>query len=126
MIRNFLDFIRSKDRFGHPISVNYKGSERHKTWFGTMLTLGVLILVLILISDKMLDTVSMSNATIQINERAIFKNEVDDAGVVNLSDLGLQIGFVVMEWGDKEDEEGVTNYGNHSNRPLPEGANYAN
>ena len=35
---------------------------------------------------------------------------------VNLSDLDLQIGFVVMESGDKEDEEGVINYGNHSNR----------
>ena len=108
------------------MSVNYKGSEKHNTWFGTMLTLGVLILVLIIISEKLLDTVSMRNATIQINERSIFKNEVDDAGVVNLSDLGLQIGFVVMEWGDKEDEEGVTNYGNHSNQPLPEGVNYAN
>ena len=84
------------------------------------------ILVLIILTEKTLDMVFMRNPTIQINERAIFKNEVDDAGIVNLSDLNLQIGFVAMEWSYKDDEEGVSNYGNHSNQPLPEGVSYKN
>ena len=126
MIRSLLDFLCSKDRFGHTFSVTYKGSDSHKTWFGTILTLIIGLLVLIILTEKTLDMVFMRNPTIQINERPIFKNEIDDAGIVNLSDLDLQIGFVAMESNYKDDEEGVSNYGNHSNRPLPEGVSYAN
>ena len=126
MIRSFLDFLRSMDLFGHHFNITYKGSDSHKTWFGTILTLIISLLVLLVLTEKTLDMVFMRNATIQINERPIFKNEVDDAGIVNLSDLDLQIGFVAMEWSDKDDEEGVSNYGNHSNQPLPEGVSYKN
>ena len=57
--------------------------------FGTVISLTVTVLVFIILSEKMLDIVYMRDPTVQVNKRPILKKEVEDAGVVNLSDLDL-------------------------------------
>ena len=43
----------------------------------------------------MLDMVYMRDPTVQVNKRPILKKEVEDAGVFNLRDLDLHIGFAI-------------------------------
>ena len=42
-----LDFIKSLDKYGHPIGVHYKGGSTHNTLFGSVFTLITNITVLI-------------------------------------------------------------------------------
>ena len=66
----------------------------------------------------MLDMVYMRDPTVQVNKRPILKTEVEDADVVNLRDLDLQIGFAVKRVEENDVTGGLDLKGIES---LPEG-----
>ena len=39
MTKRLLELFKSQDVFGHPISINYKGSDTYKTKLGAFVTL---------------------------------------------------------------------------------------
>jgi len=43
----FLDFILSRDKLGHGLSVNYKGSDSHPTKLGALLSIGIQLMAMI-------------------------------------------------------------------------------
>ena len=47
---SFAKFLLRRDRFGHPISVNYRGSETHQTWLGSLLSIGINFLVVFILA----------------------------------------------------------------------------
>ena len=86
--------------------------------FGTVISLTVTVLVFIILSEKMLDMVYMRDPTVKVNRRPILKKEFEDAGVVNLSDLDLQIGFAVKHY-ELNYDKGAYDF--KRAEPLPEG-----
>ena len=66
----------------------------------------------------MLDMVYMRDPTVKVNRRPILKKEFEDAGVVNLRDPDLQIGFAIIYAEYNEDTGGYDLKGTES---LPEG-----
>ena len=114
------------DRFGKPFHLNFKGSDTHNTWFGTILSILATTLLTIIVGEKMLDLVFMRGPTVLVNSRPILKKEVDDLGSMLISDYQLQIGFAVMKWEDKEKADGTIENVYSHNESLPEGAVYFN
>ena len=45
--------------------------------------------------QKTVDVVSMRDPDIKVNRRQIFKKEVEQAGLVNLSKHGVNVGFAL-------------------------------
>lgn len=91
-------FLLSQDRLGHRFSLNYKGKESHNTVLGTALSLAINILVLIILGQKAIDMHFMRDPTVQVNTRPIFKEEVDEVGLMHLRDYKMQIGFAYEIW----------------------------
>ena len=79
-------FLMSRDVLGHPLSVNYKGSDTFQTKLGAFISICVKALVLTQLILKLLDTVNMSDPSILAYERPIYQDELDDLGVVNLKE----------------------------------------
>ena len=75
----FTKFLQSQDRLGHPFSLNYSGSETHKTWLGTGLSLVINVLVLIILAQKSIELIYMTDPNVQVNTRPIFKKEIEEA-----------------------------------------------
>ena len=88
-MKAFANFLLGQDRLGHRFSLNFKGRETHNTWFGTLISLIITILVLIILSEKTLDMILMRDPSVQLSRRSMLRDEVEDAGVVKLSDLDL-------------------------------------
>ena len=59
-------FVLAKERLGHPFSLNHKGSETHNTWLGTVLTLAINVLVLIILAEKTIDLFLMRDPAVTI------------------------------------------------------------
>ena len=116
-MKNFAHFLLGQDRLGHRFSLNFKGRESHNTWFGTIISLTVTVLVLIILSEKTLDMVFMRDPSVQLSRRPMLKEEVEDTGTVNLSDLHLKIGFVIFR---EEYDDDLDGYIKTANVPLPE------
>ena len=91
----FTKFLQRQDRLGHPFSLNYSGSETHKTWLGTGLSLVINVLVLIILAQKIDEVVNMNDPEVQEYRRPSLKSEVDEAGEVNFAKHNLNIGFYI-------------------------------
>ena len=46
MFQYIKDVLLDLDIYGHPVSLNYKGSDMYKTWLGSACTMIVYLLVL--------------------------------------------------------------------------------
>ena len=44
---NLVDFMVSKDIYGHPVGINYRGSDSYQTKMGALCTLATLIVVFV-------------------------------------------------------------------------------
>ena len=76
----FAKFLLAYDRLGHSFNLNYRGSQKYSTWFGTLLTLTIYVLVIIILVNKSVDLVTMKVPTVQIFKRPLFKEEVEKTG----------------------------------------------
>lgn len=94
MKNHFTEFFLAQDRLGHPFSLTYEGRNSHQTWLGAVLSIGVNIFVLLILAQKTLDVAYMRDPDVKMNRRQIFKDEVEQAGLINLSEHGMNIGFV--------------------------------
>ena len=92
---SFTKFLLGRDRLCHPFSLNYGGSDTHKTWLGTGLSLVINVLVLIILAQKIDEVVNMNDPEVQVYTRPILKSEVDEAGQVNFAKHRLNIGFFI-------------------------------
>ena len=79
-------FLMSRDVLGHPLSVNYKGSDTFQTKLGAFISISVQALVLTQLILKLLDLIEMNDPSILAYERPIYQDELDDLGVVNLKE----------------------------------------
>ena len=61
MPTSFAKFLLGRDRLGHPFSLNYCGSDTHKTWLGSILSIGIIVLVLIVLAQKSIEMVYMTD-----------------------------------------------------------------
>ena len=82
----FLKFILARDVLGHPITINYKGEDTYKTKVGAFLSIGVQVMVLIFLAMKVIALIDMSDPNILIQDRPIYKEEVNDFGHISLDD----------------------------------------
>ena len=82
----FLKFILARDVLGHPITINYKGEDTYKTKIGAFLSIGVQVMVLIFLAMKVIALIEMSDPNILIQDRPIYKEEVNDFGDISLDD----------------------------------------
>ena len=90
-------FLLRWDRLGHPFALNYKGETSHQTRLGAFLSIGISLLVLIILLQKTIELVNMTDPNVQLNSRSIFQEEVEEAGLVSLDDYKFNIGIVYME-----------------------------
>ena len=58
---SFAKFMLGRDRLGHPFSLNYGGSNTHKTWLGSILSIGINVLLLIILVQKNIEMVYMTD-----------------------------------------------------------------
>ena len=86
-------FLMSRDVLGHPLSVNYKGSDTFQTKLGAFISIGVQMAVLAQLVLKSLDMFNMSDPSILAYQRPIYQAELDDLGDVNLKEYGMHIGI---------------------------------
>ena len=63
-MRSVLKFILAQDRLGLPFNLNYKGSETHNTWLGTVLSIAINFLVLIILTEKSVDLFLMRDPAV--------------------------------------------------------------
>ena len=82
----FLKFFLARDMLGHPITINYKGEDTYKTNIGAFLSIGVQVMVLIFLAMKVIALIEMSDPNILIQDRPIYKEEVNDFGHISLDD----------------------------------------
>ena len=92
-MKGFTKFFLSRDRLGHPFSLNYLGSETHQTWFGAALSMVINILVLIILAQKTDAMLNMTDPEVQVFKRPIFEHEVEKAGEINFASHKMHIGF---------------------------------
>ena len=85
-----------QDRLGHHFSLNYKGVDTHQTRLGAVLSIGIKILVLIILGVNTIDLIWMTDPDSSVNMRAIFKEEVEEAGQINFGKHKMHIGFAVQ------------------------------
>ena len=56
-----MKYLKSIDVYGHPIGVLYNGETKHKTMFGTILSIATIVVVLIYASQQLVATITKSN-----------------------------------------------------------------
>ena len=59
-----LQFLLHWDMMGHPISLHFKGHERHPTLLGSVCSLVIIVLVFIQLALKSVDLVYMNDPSI--------------------------------------------------------------
>lgn len=62
----FVDLIMSRDSFGHPLSVNYKGSDNYQTGLGAFFSIVTQFLTLSILVIKSIELVYMSDPSLQL------------------------------------------------------------
>ena len=60
---------------GHPISLNFKGNEKHPTILGSFCSLTIIVLVFIQLALKSVDMVYMNDPSIQSYSRPMYPSE---------------------------------------------------
>ena len=85
----------SFDTFGHAITVNYKGQDKHRTCPGAFISIGIQVMVLIYLIMQTVDLIEMSEPTMITTKRPLYKEETDELGPVNLKDHNFAIGVAL-------------------------------
>ena len=75
-------FLTNRDNLGHPITVNYKGSDTYQTKLGGFFTIGIRAMMLIYLLITVIALVAMSDPNIVSYSRRLYKEEVDEMGTV--------------------------------------------
>ena len=88
----------AQDRLGHRFSLNYESRETQNTWLGTALSFVINILVLIILAQKSLELVNMTDPEVQVATRPMLKEKVAELGKINLAKYKMSIGFVVWRY----------------------------
>ena len=91
-MKKFFRFLKSFDRFGHPISVNYKGAGKYNTLFGFFITLANLVFASEFIFMTLYNNITR-NADISSTQKLYTKPE--ELGKVGLVPNNMQIGFYI-------------------------------
>lgn len=73
----FIDLILSRDVFGHPLSVNYKGSDIFQTKIGAFFSIVTQLMTLGILVIKSIELVNMSDPSLQLYRRPIYEETVD-------------------------------------------------
>ena len=95
------NILMSRDRLGHPISVNYKGEDTHKTKIGALLSIGIQVMVIIFLIQRTIALVEMSDPTIVNQTRPIYEAEAEEFGQLELEDYHFNFGvFFTDRHGD--------------------------
>ena len=84
--------LMSRDRLGHPISVNYKGEDTHKTKIGAFLSIGIQVMVVIFMIQRIIALVEMTDPTIVNQTRPIYEEEAEEFGQLELEDYHFNFG----------------------------------
>ena len=100
---NFLGNLKSRDKFGHSLEVNYKGERSFKTFLGAVITTLIQFLVLTFFLLKIIALVTMSNPNITSYERPMYLEEVTDFDKMYFKDYDFNMGFAIKrELGEGE------------------------
>ena len=67
----FRSILMSRDLLGHPLSVNYKGSEAFPTKLGAFISIGIQGLVLVFLALRLIALIEMADPNIISYERPI-------------------------------------------------------
>ena len=92
-------YLQSRDKFGHPFSVNYKGKKTFKTLFGAAITTIIQVLVLVIFLLKIMALMTMSNADIISYERPIYIDEITELDNMYMKDFNFNFGIAIMQSG---------------------------
>ena len=91
-------FLINRDNLGHPITVNYKGSDTYQTKLGGFFTIGIRAMMLIYLLITVIALVSMSDPTIITYSRRLYKEEVEDMGAINpAQDYFFNFGVILVD-----------------------------
>ena len=62
----FGTFLLRRDILGHKISMNYRGNTSYNTYFGSLISIVIYILVLVQLFEKLFELVDMTDPNITI------------------------------------------------------------
>ena len=96
-MERFTRLVLAQDRLGHRFNLNYKGKESYNTWFGTLLSLVVNLLVLTIFLDKATEVFNMNDPDVSVNSRPLFKEELEEIGEINLKDALMDLSVYVFD-----------------------------
>ena len=102
-MNRLLKLFLSRDRLGHSFSLNYGGSEMHATKLGALISVTIQLLVAILLVQKSIEVVDMNDPTVEVLSRPLFKEEVEDFGVINVDEYRFNIGMQFFQLDDEGD-----------------------
>ena len=92
----FLKTLRSLDDFGHPMSLTYKGEETFQTSFGSLLSIAVRILTLIMAMNAAIEVVMMYEPKITSLARPLSESDRNEMGELNFADYSLYLGVETL------------------------------
>ena len=87
----FTNLLRSRDAYGHPIGVFYKGDDAYQTLLGGVLTLAAQILTFVLVTQAIQEIIQMEEPTINSYETFIDVDAREEIGAVSLKEKGFVI-----------------------------------
>ena len=99
-MKSLSSFLMSRDVLGHPLSVNYKGSDTFPTKLGAFISMAVHFLVLAQLGLKLLELVNMSDPSILAYDRPIYDDELDDIGSIYLEEYSMHVGLYISKFGE--------------------------
>ena len=99
-IKKLASVLMSRDLFGHPISLNFKGSEAFPTKLGAFISIGIQGLVLVFLALKLIAMVDMADPQIISYQRPIKLDELSERGEMKLDELNFNYGVFIQKKGE--------------------------
>ena len=79
-MRNFRQFLLSRDSLGHAYSLKYQGSDRYNTYVGAIISITISALVIVFLTQRLTSLIGMSEPTIEFHERILYEDEINTFG----------------------------------------------
>ena len=77
--------------------MNYKGNDAYQTSLGALFSISVKVLTFVIFLIKTSELVKMSDPSVQLYSRPIYKEESDEFGEMNLHDYKVDLGIALLD-----------------------------
>lgn len=94
---SFRNYFLTYDKFGHDVTLNYKGNNEFPTCLGAFLSILLKLLTIAYLVQRIISLVLMQDPTTTIFSRPIYETENQDLGVLNLHDYRFNMGVIALD-----------------------------